>query len=182
MKKRKKLPGILLALAVLLLAASSFSWGSREAKGAEPPNAAGETGSPNPETEAPHFHTWEMIREMVRQEAVVEDVWVLDKEAWLEPREAARRHCACRCGFDGSYEQVNAHIQTYRDAWLADPTVETEAVMQQHYFDTSNMDDWIAHEAEGHWETRTVLEARDELAVTGYRCTECGAVRQLSLP
>lgn len=175
MKRRKKLPGIVLALAAALFAASSFSWGSREANEAAEPS--GTVESPAEASEAPHFHTWEAIREMVHQEALVEDVWVLDKEAWLEPREAARRHCACRCGFDGSYDRVNTHIQSYRDAWLAEPTVETEAIMQQHYFDTSNMDDWIAHEAEGHWETQTVLEARDELAVTGYRCTECGAVR-----
>ena len=181
MKKRKKLPRLCLALLILALAALSFSWGAKTTRNTAPEPPAGESAGSPETTAAPagetHSHVWEPVWETVYREAMTEDVWVLDKEAWLEPKDAARSHCACRCGFSGSYDTVNEHIRAYRDAWLADQTPETEAVMQQHFFDTSNLDDWIVHEAEGHWETQTVREAGEELAVTGYRCTVCGAGR-----
>lgn len=185
MKKSKKLTGILLVFTALIFAASFFSWGSSKEsygeKRTEPTGAAERSESPETPTmefsDESHVHSWTAIRETVHHDAFVDDVWVLDKEAWTEPLEAARRHCACRCGFDGSYETVSEHIQTYRDAWAANKTLETEAEMQKHFLDTSNKEDWIIHEAEGHWEKQTIREAYDSLETVGYQCSECGAVQ-----
>ena len=167
-----------LVLAALLLAVSSFSLGgkreNREVENTEPAAADELHAAPTPEG---HIHTWEAINGTVHREAVTEDVWVLETEAWLEPKEAARAHCACRCGLEGTYDEVYAHIQSYKIAWSADPTMETEAAMQKHAFDTSNMDDWIVHEAGGHWETQVIQEAYDGPGVVGYKCPVCGEER-----
>ena len=178
-KKAKKHIRLILVLAALLLAVSSFSLGgsrgdSRKTEAPEPTQTEELHAVPSSET---HIHTWEAINGTVHREAVTEDVWVLDEEAWLEPKEATRAHCACRCGLEGTYDEVKAHIQSYKIAWSADPTIETEAAMQKHAFDTSNMDDWIVHEAGGHWETQVIQEAYDGPGVIGYKCPVCGEER-----
>lgn len=181
MKKRtkKRLLRGLVALAVLALAILSLS-GGRKGKtetNAQDTPAGPAVSAPAVSTEAEHWHSWEPVYGTVHREAVTESVWVLDKEAWLEPKEAARAHCACLCGYSGSYEQVTEHIRPYKEAWQADPSLENEAAMQQHAYDTSKAEDWIVHEAEGHWEEQTVQEAYDGNGVVGYRCSVCGAER-----
>ena len=181
-KRAKRRARWWLVLAALLLAVSSFSLGGRRSQ-VSAPEATNASEQPPEETlhavpsPTGHIHSWETIQGTVHREAVTEEVWVLDTEAWLEPRETAKAHCACRCGMEGTYDEVKAHIQSYKVAWGADPNPETEAAMQKHVFDTSNMDDWIVHEAGGHWDTQVIQEAYDGPGVVGYRCPVCGEER-----
>lgn len=190
-RKRKRRRHGLFALVLLLFLLSSASWGIKKgASGAAPDvptqgaPAAAPAAGPSPSLggtealESGHVHDWQPVYGTVHHEAVTEDVWVPDREAWLEPKEAARAKCGCRCGFTGTYEQVSAHIQPYKDAWRDDPSLENEAEMQKHSFDTSDLSIWIVHEAEGHWEEQVVREAYDGPGVVGLRCSVCGLERQ----
>lgn len=179
-KTKKRLFQGLIALAVLALAVLSVSGRGRGGAGTDAQTAPGSPAVPAPAAspEAEHKHSWEPVYETVHHEAVTEGVWVLDKEAWLEPKEAAKAHCACRCGFSGSYEQVTEHIRPYREAWQADPSLENELAMQQHAYDTSQAEDWIVHEAEGHWEEQVIREPYDGPGLAGLRCSVCGEERR----
>ena len=187
--KKKKLH-LLAALLVLLLAASSMSWGRPRRENQTPTETEapgyvieGSSFSPGPAadsgdtTEDGHVHSWTPVREMVHRDAVVEDVWILDQEAWREPTQVWKELYQCQCEFEGGKDELEEHRKEYEDKYNNGEISSQELQEHSTFTNTSRMvDSWIVHEAEGHWESQVIMEARDEMAVTGYTC-DCGATK-----
>lgn len=120
-----------------------------------------------PTKEIVHEHTWEPVQTLVHYEAVTEEVWVEDAAAWTEeiPVFEVREQPVCvTCGIDIE-GNPNAHLNAVCRQWRNEPRnvqVGTKT---------------ITHEAQGHYETKTIKEAYDEWVTTGSRCTGCGAVQ-----
>ena len=130
--------------------------------------------------EASHVHQWEDIIATVHHEAVIEQVWVVDQEAWDETvplyETIQTEKCRCRCGmlFDTAEEQW-AHAESFSDEeWEQHAGWTSEVVTEE----VPAGEEVIHHPEEGHWEVRTIQEAWDEAVVTGQRCAVCGAVTE----
>lgn len=150
-----------------------------EPTGSEPPSEEPPPEEARPE-EASHVHQWEDIIATVHHEAVTEEVWVVDQEAWDETvplyETIQTEKCRCRCGmlFDTAEEQW-AHAESFSDEeWEQHAGWTSEVVTEE----VPAGEEVIHHPEEGHWEVRTIQEAWDEAVVTGQRCAICGAVAE----
>lgn len=155
-----------------------------EPSASEPPSEESSTEEPSAEEltpeEASHVHQWEDIIATVHHEAVTEEVWVVDREAWDETvplyETIQTEKCRCRCGmlFDTAEEQW-AHAESFSDEeWEQHAGWTSEVVTEE----VPAGEEVIHHPEEGHWEVRTIQEAWDEAVVTGQRCAVCGAVTE----
>ena len=152
---------------------------AEETPAAEPLASESPASEPPPE-EASHVHQWEDIIATVHHEAVTEEVWVVDQEAWDETvplyETIQTEKCRCRCGmlFDSAEEQW-AHAESFSDEeWEQHAGWTSEVVTEE----VPAGEEVIHHPEEGHWEVRTIQEAWDEVVVTGQRCAVCGAVTE----
>ena len=150
-----------------------------EPSASESPSEEPPSEEPSPE-EASHVHQWEDIIATVHHEAVTEEVWVVDQEAWDETvplyETIQTEKCRCRCGmlFDSAEEQW-AHAESFSDEeWEQHAGWTSEVVTEE----VPAGEEVIHHPEEGHWEVRTIQEAWDEAVVTGQRCAVCGAVTE----
>ena len=155
-----------------------------ESPASEPPPEESSTEvtsleEPSPE-ETSHVHQWEDIIATVHHEAVTEEVWVVDQEAWNETvplyETIQTEKCRCRCGmlFDTAEEQW-AHAESFSDEeWEQHAGWTSEVVTEE----VPAGEKVIHHPEEGHWEVRTIQEPWDETVVTGQRCAVCGAVTE----
>ena len=182
MKKSKKHTKIILALAVLALAAPLISWGGPKSGDIGHAAAAQPTGqlsaaAPGAPAETAHVHDWEPVRELVHRDALVEEIWVLDKEAWSESSQVWLELYECECGYQASPSALKEHQEEIESKYANGEITGIEHMRHNSSKDVSHMEERVVvHEAEGHWESQVVAEERDEWAVTGYKCA-CGAVK-----
>lgn len=131
-------------------------------------------------------HEWVDVTEVVHHDAVTEEVWVVDQEAWDETVEKTEEQevykYECRCGLLFSTQpEWEAHSFQWADYDDENGTNE----FQNHYscsgvyvYETVVVGtETIHHDEVGHYETRTVTEAYDETVVTGQKCSKCGATK-----
>ncbi len=123
-------------------------------------------------------HKWRDVTQVVHHDAVTEERWVQDREAYDE--EQLVRAAWSEEGLGDYYRCMACEAEFYDDA-----------SRQAHQYSTDHPDYWtdkipvtinhpaeyetIHHEAQGHMETFTVQEAYDETVVTGQQCSICGA-------
>lgn len=115
----------------------------------------------------PHVHQWTDKTEVHHHDAVTEQAWVEDVPAWDEevPVYEEREQAVCvTCG---------AEIQGNPNEHLNEVCRQWKNVIKKVQVGTRI----VHHEAEGHYETRTVEEAYDEVVITGAVCTGCGATK-----
>ena len=133
-------------------------------------------------------HVWEEITDVIHHEAeydyvhhdaVTEQVWIVDQEAWDETVEIKERHTVCwGCGeiLDVmSDEDITSHMRAH--ALNGEKGGYGNDYVVVGY-------DTVHHDEVGHYEERTVTEAwdekvlvneaYDETVVVGYRCSICG--------
>jgi len=114
-----------------------------------------------------HIHVWVEETEMIHYEAVKEQVWVVDAEAWDQPiyETVPTFTCACGAVFYTSEERMQHSLQFDLEASAAHShwsnTTEQRVVGYKHW------------DEEGHWEERTLEPAYDETRLIR-RCA-CGA-------
>lgn len=117
--------------------------------------------------EEEHVHQWTDKTQVRHHDAVTEQTWVEDVPAWDEeiPVYEEREQAVCvTCG---------AEIQGNPNEHLNDVCRQWKNVIKKVQVGTQT----VHHDAEGHYETRTVKEAYDEVIVTGAVCTGCGATK-----
>ncbi|MCI6432947.1 MAG: hypothetical protein MSA72_19175 [Lachnospiraceae bacterium] len=152
-----------------------------DAKKEDPPkaeNTKGKTKESSKETESrdkaeaavekePHVHQWTDKTEVRHHDAVTEQAWVEDVPAWDEevPVYEEREQAVCvTCG---------AEIQGNPNEHLNEVCRQWKNVIKKVQVGNRI----VHHEAEGHYEIRTVEEAYDEVVITGAVCTGCGAAK-----
>lgn len=116
-----------------------------------------ESSSKDTTSETTHTHNWEAVTETVHHDAVTEQVWVVDQEAWDE--EVWSDRCVCnKCGKYMYTQEDLDHIHECKSS----------------YHSESYLKEVIHHDEVGHYETKTVTEAYDEVKTVGRKCTSCG--------
>lgn len=124
-------------------------------------------GKTEAEVKEEHVHQWTDKTQVRHHDAVTEQTWVEDVPAWDEeiPVYEEREQAVCvTCG---------AEIQGNPNEHLNDVCRQWKNVIKKVQEGTQT----VHHDAEGHYETRTVKEAYDEVIVTGAVCTGCGATK-----
>lgn len=126
---------------------------------------------PKQPKETEHVHSWQTVYKTVHHDAVYEDVWVVDQEAWTEDA-VWEGHSVCWCGLDFvaagfTNDDVANHQYAHMDAG-ENTQYGTKYVCVQEE---------IYHEEVGHWEKREVTPAWDEKVPDGEKCSSCGATR-----
>ncbi len=112
-----------------------------------------------PETH--HVHLWVAQTEIIRHDAVTQQVWVEDQEAWDEPVYALKVVCGCGAVFEDDCQWEQHSIDGCPYGYSV-RNVQTGT---------------IHHEASGHFEDQVIEEAYDETVITGYICSGCQAVK-----
>lgn len=141
-------------------------------------------------TQAPskpaHIHTWEAQKKKVHHDPVVSLVWIVDREAYDEPDYVeeytydtiSKVQCrACGTEYD-TYDQWIAHSDNMMDN--GDYSHGSYSVVYHQIQTGSQMvptGTYTHHKEEGHWENQVVKEAYDEETISGYKCSECGAIK-----
>lgn len=141
-------------------------------------------------TQAPskpaHTHTWEAQKKKVHHDSVVSLVWIVDREAYDEPDYVeeytydtiSKVQCrACGTEYD-TYDQWIAHSDNMMDN--GDYSHGSYSVVYHQIQTGSQMvptGTYTHHKEEGHWENQVVKEAYDEETISGYKCSECGAIK-----
>ncbi len=120
-------------------------------------------------------HKWVDVTEVVHHDAVTEERWVQDREAYDEEvvdvsaYTEEKYNCYCGASFS-TPDGVEAHFSDPNregDHFLTEPIPEIINHPAQTHTEH--------HDAQGHMETFTVQEAYDETVVTGQQCSVCGA-------
>ena len=118
-------------------------------------------------------HNWKPHYTTVHHDAVYDDKWVVDFDAWTEPAKY-EVHAVCDCGLDFdaagmSAAEIGTHCEAHALAGESDGW-STKRVM---------VSPEVYHEEEGHWEKVVVSAAWDEDVVDYYYCanTNCGATK-----
>ncbi len=138
-----------------------------EVSGTESSGGKGTANKGNPQTKPPetqHTHTWVAQTTTVHHDAVTEQVWVQDSEAWDEAVYSTKIVCGCGAQFD-SVEGANGW--EYHSAFGCPYGYSVQSVQTGT----------IRHEATGHYETKVIQQAYDETVTTGYVCSGCAATK-----
>ena len=118
-------------------------------------------------------HKWVDVTEVVHHDAVTEERWVQDREAYDET-------IVDRAATEEGWECESCHSRWPNDQEMEAHQHECPATEEFNYniirIEAAPAQTHVEHhEAQGHMETFTVQEAYDETVVTGQRCSECGA-------
>ena len=121
-------------------------------------------------------HKWVDVTEVVQHDAVTEERWVQDREAYDEEVTDVAAYTTeeykCHCGNSySSPDGLENHLDDPNKGAGDHFPEEPLPIITQHPAQTHIEH----HDAQGHMETVTVQEAYDETVVTGQRCSECGA-------
>ena len=128
-------------------------------------------------------HEWVDVTTTVHHDAVTEQVWVVDKEAWDEVKvieeawdeevdtgEYQYQCLGCGATFaPDAFDDLAYHCAIEGSSYWSAPVYE--------YVHHDAVTETVHHEEEGHYETQTVTEAYDETVVTGQKCSKCGATK-----
>ncbi len=166
----------------------------------EPPGAPEEQSAPPEEKNGPspaasaggeqipepvHVHQWAAETKQVYHEAVTQQVWVVDREAWEEPvyeeQPVYMTIEKTRCKYCGEEFLLHSDWKEHRNALIdaGDYTHGSyEVVWDAVQTGTQTVQTGtIVHPEEGHYETVVQIPAYEETVITGYRCPVCGAVQ-----
>lgn len=139
-----------------------------------------ETNPATPDTPS-HEHNWEPVYDYVYHDAVIDQVWVVDKAAWEEPVYKTVYICLqCENGMCDVCRQLGTNQNEF-DSW--DSLDEHQYACLDRGGICSNSTsrkkivDYIHHDEEGHYEPVTVSEAYTEKILVGYRCSSCGETK-----
>ena len=126
------------------------------------------TSSPAPQptpTPTPHVHNWQPVYRTVHHDAVTEEQWIVDDEAWDEAVYTLGLRCKCGAWFYTADEYA-AHRDQY------DP-LSPERANHSSCSTDYQQTDTIHHDEIGHWETVVITPAWDEEVLDYYIC-DCG--------
>ena len=123
------------------------------------------------EANASHTHSWVEQTQTVHHDAVTQQVYVVDQEAYDEPVYTWYDISICKhCGaefFTGLECAEHCALGSCNNGYGT--TYYTKSYQEQT--GTTH------HDEVGHYETQTVQAAYDETVVTGYVCSTCGATK-----
>ena len=116
----------------------------------------------------------------VHHDAVIDQVWVVDKAAWEEP--VYTKYYVClQCEY-GECEYCNEHglrqneFLTFEEKKAHQYNCAINGGSCSNSTTRKKVTDYIHHDEEGHYETVIVSEAYDEPKLIGYKCS-CGATK-----
>lgn len=152
-----------------------------------------------PQTTA-HTHAWVPVPSVVHHDATYKTVWVQDfaawdetvitKAAWDEPVYAWVGICnECGHKFLDPNEDIDVHMgagcwSSWHDEWMQVGTTHHDAVYQTVHHEATYQTvhheaetTIVHHDATGHNEQAVDQAAWDEIVITGYTCSGCGAAK-----
>lgn len=139
-----------------------------------------ETKPSTPDTPS-HEHNWEPVYDYVYHDAVIEQVWVVDKAAWEEPVYKTVYICLqCEhgeCPYCASRGITNYEYDTIYDYYEHQDGCIENGGLCANSTGRKKIVDYIHHDEEGHYEPVTISEAYTEKKLVGYRCSSCGETK-----
>lgn len=157
----------------------SNNGGSSSDNGGNTTPSEPETNPATPDTPS-HEHNWEPVYDYVHHDAVIDQVWVVDKAAWEEP--VYTKYYVClQCEY-GECEYCNEHglrqneFLTFEEKKAHQYNCAINGGSCSNSTTRKKVTDYIHHDEEGHYETVIVSEAYDEPKLIGYKCS-CGATK-----
>lgn len=158
---------------------NSDNGGSSSDNGGNTTPSEPETNPATPDTPS-HEHNWEPVYDYVHHDAVIDQVWVVDKAAWEEP--VYTKYYVClQCEY-GECEYCNEHglrqneFLTFEEKKAHQYNCAINGGSCSNSTTRKKITDYIHHDEEGHYETIIVSEAYDEPKLIGYKCS-CGATK-----
>ena len=117
----------------------------------KPSGGNSSSGDKEESSKPSHTHNWQPQYKTVHHDAVYQQQWVVDKEAWTEEKSICNQ-----CGAD-----ITGNYITH---FKASPTC------------SGYHSEFVSHPEQGHYENVLVSEAWDEQVLEGYKCS-CGATK-----
>ena len=126
-------------------------------------------------------HEWVDVTTTVHHDAVIEQVWVIDKEAYDEVKVIEEAWDEEIPDSQSTYKCLGCGYETYSEDDIALHTIEEDCnftvIVKTTTVHHDAVTETVHHDEVGHYEEQVTQAAYDETVVTGQKCSKCGVTK-----